>query len=344
MGCLGMEMESYPQRKEIRSFRMNACFSINRIFEKYGLALLNTSSSTVVNLLDYNTMKIVYSKTFEDYFTMNSHYPNSFKITMKRGKLVREVFCKIQSKDKITETDNILTTEEANKGDPIEYFDNGTVLLVKGKAYGMDKTFQLVKENNLDSPLKEAKVPYNTYASVCKNDKYVVIVNYKYYEASREIDTLSGFYFELWDFKELKKIKEFKNNKPGEYPFTKGKFIDDKTCIISISERILIVDVDSFSIKNEFSLSNGRQSYRTCLFHILDHDTFLVLSKQLLYKMKTDGTILEQSESKGGYESESFSEGFFINNGKEILHSGGPINRAVVFSTELPKETKETKK
>ena len=59
--------------------------------------------------------------------------------------------------------------------------------------------------------------------------------------------------------------------------------------------------------------------------------------------MKTDGTILEQSESKGGYESESFSEGFFINNGKEILHSGGPINRAVAFSTELPKETKETK-
>jgi hypothetical protein len=56
MGCLGMEMESYPQRKEIRSFRMNACFSINRIFEKYGLALLNTSSSTVVNLLDYNAM------------------------------------------------------------------------------------------------------------------------------------------------------------------------------------------------------------------------------------------------------------------------------------------------
>lgn len=142
----------------------------------------------------------------------------------------------------------------------------------------------------------------------------------------------------------MKKIKEFKNNKPGEIPLTGGKFIDDKTCIISVSERILIVDVDSFSIKNEFSLAKGRTYYRTCLFHILDSDTFLVLINQMLYKMKTDGTILEQSQSKEAYEKECLSEGFFINNGKEILYSGSPIFRAVVFSTELPKETKETKK
>ena len=57
MGCLGM---SYPKRKEIRSLNTGNKSGIIRLYPKYDLALLEACGSTIISLLNYKTLKIVY--------------------------------------------------------------------------------------------------------------------------------------------------------------------------------------------------------------------------------------------------------------------------------------------
>lgn len=47
----------------------------------------------------------------------------------------------------------------------------------------------------------------------------------------------------------MKKIKEFRNKDDKEEANSYGKFVGDKTCIISMGYRIMIVDVDTFTVK-----------------------------------------------------------------------------------------------
>ena len=158
---------------------------------------------------------------------------------MERGELMRKVYFNIVSKDKITDEEKLGTIKNFKDDiSPIEYFDDGTFLL----SGGDDKNLKLVKENNINSPLKESVIPWSINESVCKNNKYVVLASLEdgpYFNGS--------IYFELWDIKELKKLKEV-NVKDKTLTYN-GIFFDEKTCIIAVGGRILIFDLDSFTIK-----------------------------------------------------------------------------------------------
>lgn len=331
MGCLGM---SYPKRKEIRSLKTGSKCRIVRLYPKYDLALLEACNSTIISLLNYKTLKIVYSKSYDTYYKINAKFPHSFNITMERGPLMRKVYFNIVSKDKITDEEKLGKKENFEDDiSPLEYFDDGTFLLSGGDG---NLILKLVKENNINSPLKESVIQRSINQSVCKNNKYVVLVSFEeVYE-----NFFSGIiYFELWDIKELKKLKEVKVK--DNSPANNGIFFDEKTCIIGISGRILIFDLDSFTIKKEVKLASC--SLLPQQFHILDNNTFFITlcyKEALLYKMKIDGTIEEVSESSLSYDKGYLTGGFFINDGKEILYADRFSFNVLIYSTVISQNSK----
>ena len=334
MGCLGM---SYPKRKELRSLNTKNKCRIVRLYPKYDLALVTYHNIAIISLLDYKTLKIVYSKSFDTFFTIKDKFPHSFNITMERGELMRKVYFNIVSKDKITDEEKLGKKKDFEDDiSPLEYFDDGTFLL----SGGDDKNLKLVKENNINSPLKESITPRPINESVCKNNKYVVLSSYN--EKKNGSNVYDGsIYFELWDIKELKKLKEV--NVQEDYPIYNGIFFDEKTCIIALGGRILIFDLDSFTITKDVKLTPGVFLRSPHQFHILDNNTFLVTlsyKSALLYKMKIDGTIEEVSESSPNYDKEYLIGGFFINDGKEILYYNDRGYNVSIFSTVISQDPK----
>lgn len=73
----------------------------------------------------------------------------------------------------------------------------------------------------------------------------------------------------------------------------------------------------------------------------MDNETFLVstlITKPLICKVKTDGTILQKIESKSNSGNRQLISGFFINKSKEKIYAESDSFKVKIFNTEKTEE------